>query len=204
MRLVLDWDGTATVIDTMDMLVRRFGDGSVVDAWAHRIASEPDGAVSLARVIAEELATVRRPLSAVIPWLLETVELRRGLRELVEAEHPLVLSSNVRELIEPVLEHHGIEVELVANELAESGPRGWRVRFLASEPCSVCGQPCKRAFLPPGPIVYVGDGSSDRCAAQAAERVFARGALARYLGERGIAYERFDDLLDVVAALSAD
>ncbi|MGZ4359008.1 MAG: hypothetical protein ACXVZW_04390, partial [Gaiellaceae bacterium] len=79
MRLVLDWDGTATVTDTMDMLVRSFGDGSVVDAWAERIASSPDHSVSLATVIAEELATVLRPLSAVISWLLETVELRRGL-----------------------------------------------------------------------------------------------------------------------------
>jgi 2-hydroxy-3-keto-5-methylthiopentenyl-1-phosphate phosphatase len=202
MRLVLDWDGTATVTDTMDMLVRRFGDGSVVDAWAERIATSPDHAVSLATVIAEELATVRRPLSAVVPWLLETVELRRGLHELVETRQPLVLSSNVRELIDPVLAHHGIRVELVANELAESGPRGWRVRFRSSEPCSICGQPCKRAFLPPGPIVYVGDGTSDRCAAQAAERIFARGALARYLEERGVAFEPFDDLLDVVAALA--
>jgi 2-hydroxy-3-keto-5-methylthiopentenyl-1-phosphate phosphatase len=186
MRLVLDWDGTATVTDTMDMLVRHFGDGSVVDHWADRIRTATDGEVSLAHVIAEELATVRRPLSAVIPWLLETVELRRGLHELVEAQHPLVLSSNVRELIEPVLERHGIEVELVANELAESGPRGWRVRFRGAEPCAVCGQPCKRAFLPPGPIVYIGDGTSDRCAAQAAERIFARGSLARYLDERGV------------------
>jgi 2-hydroxy-3-keto-5-methylthiopentenyl-1-phosphate phosphatase len=166
MRLVLDWDGTATVADTM------------------------------------ELATVRRPLSSVISWLLETVKLRRGLRELVEAQQPLVLSSNVRELIEPVLARYGIEVELIANELAESGPRGWRVRFRSGEPCPVCGQPCKRAFLPAGPIAYVGDGASDRCAAQAAERVFARGALARYLEERGVAFEPFDDLLDVVSALA--
>ncbi len=202
MRLVLDWDGTATVTDTMDMLVRRFGDGSVVDLWAHRIATSVDGEVSLARVIAEELATVRKPLSAVIPWLLETVELRRGLHELVEAQHPLVMSSNVRELIEPVLEQHGLEVELVANELAESGPRGWRVRFRGSDPCTVCGHPCKRAFLPPGPIAYVGDGTSDRCAAQAADRIFARGSLARYLDERGVPYEPFGDLLDVLAALA--
>ncbi|MGZ4397336.1 MAG: hypothetical protein ACXVZ1_02855 [Gaiellaceae bacterium] len=166
------------------------------------IASSPDHSVSLATVIAEELATVRRPLSAVITWLLETVELRRGLRGLIETQRPLVLSSNVRELIEPVLAHHGIEVELIANELIESGPRGWRVRFLNSEACSVCGQPCKRAFLPDEPIVYVGDGTSDRCAAQAAERIFARGSLARYLAERGVAFEPFEDLLDVTAALA--
>ena len=47
----------------------------------------------------------------------------------------------------------------------------------------------------------MGDGYSDRCAALAAERVFARDSLASYLDGRGVPYERFDDLGDVVAAL---
>jgi 2-hydroxy-3-keto-5-methylthiopentenyl-1-phosphate phosphatase len=50
-------------------------------------------------------------------------------------------------------------------------------------------------------VVYVGDGYSDRCAAQAADRVFARRALARYLDERGVAYEPFEDFHEVDRAL---
>ena len=69
--------------------------------------------------------------------------------------------------------------------------------------CAVCGEACKRATLPAGGgIVYVGDGYSDRCAALAAERVFATNGLADYLAEHGAAYERFDDLRDVAAALT--
>ena len=44
------------------------------------------------------------------------------------------------------------------------------------------------------PVVYVGDGYSDRCVAQAVGRVFARDGLARYLDERGVEYEPFEDL----------
>jgi 2-hydroxy-3-keto-5-methylthiopentenyl-1-phosphate phosphatase len=65
----------------------------------------------------------------------------------------------------------------------------------------VCGEPCKRSALPPGGIVYVGDGFSDRCAALAADRVFARDGLARYLDSVGAAYEPFEDFRDIATAL---
>ncbi len=69
--------------------------------------------------------------------------------------------------------------------------------------CATCGQPCKRSTLPvDGEVVYVGDGYSDRCAALAADRVFARRGLAAYLDEQGVAYERFDDLHDVATRLA--
>jgi 2-hydroxy-3-keto-5-methylthiopentenyl-1-phosphate phosphatase len=48
----------------------------------------------------------------------------------------------------------------------------------------------------------VGDGYSDRCAALTAERVLARDGLAEWLGSEGIAFERFDDLHDVLEALA--
>jgi 2-hydroxy-3-keto-5-methylthiopentenyl-1-phosphate phosphatase len=50
--------------------------------------------------------------------------------------------------------------------------------------------------------VFVGDGYSDRCAALAADRVFARDGLAHYLDDRGVAYEPFADFHDLLEALS--
>jgi 2-hydroxy-3-keto-5-methylthiopentenyl-1-phosphate phosphatase len=50
--------------------------------------------------------------------------------------------------------------------------------------------------------VYVGDGYSDRCPSLAAERVFARAGLADYLAAEGRPFERFEDLGDVLRALS--
>jgi 2-hydroxy-3-keto-5-methylthiopentenyl-1-phosphate phosphatase len=66
----------------------------------------------------------------------------------------------------------------------------------------VCGDNCKRRSLPARrPLVFVGDGWSDRCASLAADRVFARSGLADYLDEEGVPYERYDTLRDVAAAL---
>ena len=48
-----------------------------------------------------------------------------------------------------------------------------------------------------GPFAYVGDGISDRCVSLAADRLFARDGLARWLDEQGVGYEPFDDLHDV-------
>jgi 2-hydroxy-3-keto-5-methylthiopentenyl-1-phosphate phosphatase len=58
-------------------------------------------------------------------------------------------------------------------------------------------------FAGDGELVYVGDGYSDRCAAEASDRVFATKGLARYLDERGIPYERFDDFHDVTHGLAS-
>jgi 2-hydroxy-3-keto-5-methylthiopentenyl-1-phosphate phosphatase len=127
---------------------------------------------------------------------------RRGFHELVAAHRPLILSSGFHELIEPILDREGVEAAVRANRL---DPRadGWRVRFRDEAACATCSEACKRASLPPPPVAYVGDGASDHCAALGADRVFARDGLARWLDGRGVAYEPFGDLADVVRALAA-
>jgi 2-hydroxy-3-keto-5-methylthiopentenyl-1-phosphate phosphatase len=50
-------------------------------------------------------------------------------------------------------------------------------------------------------VVYAGDGHSDYCAALAADRVFALGGLARWLRERGVAYEPLTDFHALAFAL---
>ena len=196
-RLVLDWDGTITARDTLHMAIERFGDLEVF----RRMESEIGRRLTLNEVIAVEMATISTPLDEAVRWLLDVVEVRPGLAEIVAEHDPLVVSAGFHELIEPVLEREGVSVELVANRLEPTGD-GWRTIFLERPPCPVCGEPCKRMALRElGPFVFVGDGISDRCASLAAERVFARDGLAHWLDEHGVAYEPFSDLNDVRAAL---
>ena len=197
MRLVLDWDGTVTERDTLHMTIERFGDLEVFRAMETRI----ERGLTLNEVIGIEMATISAPLAEVLAWLLDTVTVRPGLAELVSAYDPLIVSAGFRELIEPVLEREGVVAAVVANRL-DPGPAGWRAVFLEREACEVCGEPCKRVALAGGgPFAYVGDGVSDRCVSLAADRLFARDGLARWLDERGAAYEPYDDLHDVRLAL---
>lgn len=199
MQIVVDWDGTVTVEDTLVMVLSEYGNWDVYQEAAAALAR---GEITLNEEIRRDFEPVTSPVDEVAEWLLERVEVRRGFRELA-AEHPLlVVSSGFHELIEPLLEREGVQVELRANRL-DARPDGWRVLFRNTEACGTCGEPCKRSDLPVGEVVYVGDGYSDRCAALAADRVFARDGLARYLGERGVAFEPFGDFRDVIASVSA-
>jgi len=190
-RLVLDFDGTVTERDTLDLVLERFGDAEVY----LRAEAELDvGRMTLNEVISAEFATVTAPLEEVVAYVVEHARVRPGFAELAQARHPLVVSSGFHELIEPVLEREGVldAVELRANRI-DARPDGWRVRYRVAETCDVCGEPCKRGDLPAGEVAYAGDGHSDYCAALAADRVYATGSLAEFLDRRGVPYEALTD-----------
>jgi len=200
--LVLDFDGTVTEVDLLDEVAGRFGDPAVYQDVEDRLLA---GEITLRECIEREFEPVRTPVEEVVAWALAEVRVRPGFCELVDLAGGrgwtvLVLSSGFHELIEPILAREGVELEVQANRLAPD-ERGWHVVWRDGRICPVCGEACKRASLPPGAVIYIGDGYSDRCGALASARVFATRGLARYLDEQGRAYEPFDDFLDVVRAL---
>jgi 2-hydroxy-3-keto-5-methylthiopentenyl-1-phosphate phosphatase len=197
-RLIVDWDGTVTVRDSQWMLLERFGDRGIFAATEDALGVT----LSYRDVMERQLATVRASLEEAVAFLVAEVEVRRGFAALVRRFEPLVLSSGFVETIEPILAREGVQVELSANRI-EARPYGWRIVWSDESPCPVCGDLCKRRMLPAArPVVYVGDGYSDRCAALAADRVFATRALATYLDDAGVGYEPFETFDDVAAALT--
>jgi 2-hydroxy-3-keto-5-methylthiopentenyl-1-phosphate phosphatase len=205
--LVVDFDGTITEQDLLDEIAQTFGDPEVYREVDEGLDAR---ALTLHDVLRREFEPVRAPLDEVVVWVLERVRIRPGFSELVERARErgwrlVVVSSGFRELITPVLEREGLrDVELVSNSV-DADPSGWRVRFRDEGSCGSCGEPCKRATVDAlangSEVVYVGDGYSDRCAAEHADRVFARRGLAAYLDERRVPYERFEDFFDIVRGL---
>ena len=193
MRIVVDWDGTVTEDDGLHLVLLEFGDERIFNAAENQLGRE----LTLQEVISLEFESVRVPLAEVVAWVRENVRIRDGFAAFAPELRPLIVSSGFHELIEPVLEREGLELEVRANRI-EPRPTGWRIRFRNADPCPVCGEPCKRADVAGlHPFVYVGDGFSDRCVALAAARVFARDGLARYLEEQGVPFERFEDFRDL-------
>ncbi len=195
MRLFVDWDGTVTVRDSLVQVIHEFGDPALLEELEPRVGVD----LTLHEEIALEFAAISAPLEDVVAWALEHVEVRPGLRELAELR-PTIVSAGFHELIGPVLLREGVELPVLANTV-ETGPDGWVVHFRDEAVCAACGEPCKRAGLAGEPYAYAGDGYSDRCAALAAQRVFARDSLALHLDELGVPYEPFDDLADVATLL---
>jgi 2-hydroxy-3-keto-5-methylthiopentenyl-1-phosphate phosphatase len=205
--LVVDFDGTVTTTDLLDTIASRFGDPVVYQEVDHGL---DEGRLSLREVITREFRPVTKPLEEVVRWELENVEIRPGFAELVRLARErgwrlAIVSSGFHELIEPILEREGLEVEVHANRV-DPRPDGWVVDWRYGDPCESCGESCKRSLVrglaAGGEIVYVGDGYSDRCAAELADAVFATRGLARYLEERGVDFVRFDDFHEVAAHLA--
>ena len=197
MRVVVDWDGTVTDRDMLDAVLTEFGDPEIYAA----VEADLGRTLTLNEVIAREFATVRAPLDEVVRWVGAEARIRPGFRELAAKHRPLVVSSGFHELIEPVLARERLDLEVRANRLDPS-PDGWRVAFRNADVCDHCGEACKRCELPDGEVVFVGDGYADRCAALAADRVFATNGLADYLRVRGTPFEPFRDFYDVMRVLS--
>jgi 2-hydroxy-3-keto-5-methylthiopentenyl-1-phosphate phosphatase len=120
-----------------------------------------------------------------------------------------VLSDGFDRNLDRLQQLHGVRFGYDANGLRyEDG--AWRLTPNAPDPNCGCGTgTCKRARIaafraqhPGVPVVHIGNGRvSDLCASEAADRVFAKDSLADALAERGIAFERFATLRDVVATL---
>jgi 2-hydroxy-3-keto-5-methylthiopentenyl-1-phosphate phosphatase len=206
--LVVDFDGTVTREDLLDTIASRFGDPVVYQEVEDGL---DEGRMPLREVITREFRPVRTPLEEVVRWELENVHIRPGFRELVELARErgwrfVIVSSGFHELIEPILEREGVEVELHANRV-DPRREGWQVHWQYDDHCDVCGESCKRSitreFAGEDEIVYIGDGYSDRCAAEASDLVFATRGLARYLADRGVPYEPFDDFHQIVERLAS-
>ena len=180
------------------MLLEQFGDRETFE----RAEAALGTSLTLREVIDLEFSTVREPLDEVVAWLLEHVRVRPGFAAFALEHRPVVLSSSFVETIQPVLAREGVELAVLANRV-DVRADGWRVRWRDETVCEHCRELCKRGGLPAErPVVFVGDGYSDRCAALAADRVFARDGLAAYLDERGVAYEPFDDFIQLSRSLA--
>jgi 2-hydroxy-3-keto-5-methylthiopentenyl-1-phosphate phosphatase len=104
---------------------------------------------------------------------------------------------------------HGVSFAYSANHLRYELGR-WRIRAGGPDAACGCGTgTCKRAVIeafrathPGAQLVHVGNGRvSDTCGALAADVAFAKDSLAQELRRRGVAFEPFETLHDVIARL---
>jgi len=204
--VIVDFDGTAHELDLLDAVCSRHAPAQTEEAEAALVAGE----ISLNECIRREFEPIRADHDAIVEECLTLGSLRQGFERFVAragavGHRVVIVSSGFHAIIGPILEQAGLgDLEVFANDVRFS-PQGTQVSCLDGELCERCGERCKRPLVRSlnggGPVVYIGDGWSDRCASAAADRRFARHSLATYLDREGLDYTRFDDFDEVAREL---
>lgn len=145
---------------------------------------------------------------------LETVELDVGAHALVawcaKRDVPFrILSDGFDYNLERLQAIHGVRFDYTSNHLRYVDGT-WRISPGHPDPSCDCGTgTCKRAVIggwrlahPDAFCVHIGNGRvSDTCGALAADLAFAKQTLAEELEMRGVLFERYETLNDVVVVL---
>jgi 2-hydroxy-3-keto-5-methylthiopentenyl-1-phosphate phosphatase len=98
-------------------------------------------------------------------------------------------------------------VRVSSCHLAHAGSGRWHVEFpyyrhACAHGCATCKPTVMNRLNPrEATSVFVGDGLSDRYAAQEADLVFAKKSLARFCREQGVAHTTYQSLHEVAARL---
>jgi len=206
-----DFDGTFSVQDVGSTLARQHLGPRRAKLWAEYEA----GGQTAWQYTVQLFEGFRLP-EAELQRFLETVELDPGAHALVawcsERGVPFrILSDGFDYNLDRLQDVHGIGFDYTSNHLRYR-EGCWQIEAGQPDPECGCGTgTCKRSVIaswragnPGAYCVHIGNGRvSDTCGAIAADLAFAKETLADELEYRGVAFEPYRDLNDVVAALEA-
>ena len=209
--VAVDFDGTITTRDTLHVIVEQFGAAGVWDRLEPRLRS---GEISIEDAMSEQFAAVDATRDEVLPAIFEHSQIRDGFAEFIAwtASHHMpvvVISAGFRDVIDAMLQHAGIEGLMIHSNDIRFSRDGARLIFAErGAPCGICGRRCKRHVLgtvrdTDQPLVYVGDGISDRCASRMADLIFARASLAEDLAAEGHPFLAYESFYDVIRGIEA-
>ena len=207
MLFIVDFDGTIALTDTVDALLEKFADPEwhrVEERWvAGQVNSRECMQAQLSLVMAER-ETVENFLQSVAidPSFPEFVRYASTFAEVA------VVSDGLDYPIRHAMQKLDIPpIPVYANRL-EFRAQGLDISFphtdAACVPRSgVCKCAVARALNVDRGLstVLIGDGQSDRCLAQSADFVFAKGALRKYCEDKGITYTPFDSFDDILTVI---
>ena len=207
-----DFDGTITQLDVTDQILTQLAHPS----WREIEQQWMQGLIGSRECLERQIALVDAPveeLHAVIDSVAIDAEFTAFCKFARKRDLPLyILSDGFDYVIRRILKGAGVDrhfrvgANLFASALRMEGRRlepsfptrpnpARTVAPLASRPSFERLRDARR------PVIFVGDGMSDRFAVEAADVVFAKRHLLAYCRENGIACHAFDTFKDVQVTL---
>jgi 2-hydroxy-3-keto-5-methylthiopentenyl-1-phosphate phosphatase len=212
-----DFDGTITQLDVTDQILAQFAHPS----WREVEREWVLGLIGSRECLERQIALVDAPpreFHAVIDSIKIDPHYPAFCRFTRRRRVPLyIVSDGFDYVISRVLKRAGVAgalrngSHLFANTLRVEGRRLLPSFPHSAEPCEHGCATCKAAIIRQHregrqPIVFVGDGMSDRFAVEVADLVFAKRQLLAYCRENGISchpFETFEDVQGVLEDLLA-
>ena len=209
--LFLDFDGTITRRDAVDVILETYADPQ----WLAFEADWRAGRIGSRDCLQAQMSLVRATRSQ-LDTLLDSIEVDYGLINLFAtcaAENiPAHIISDgfdycVNRILGRALNGQRSYIKSVCASRLEISAHPWRTEFpyfhqSCAHGCATC-KPAVMRLLNPGnaATIFVGDGLSDRYAVESADLVFAKNELAGYCRANSIAHTEYTDLNDVAAQL---
>ncbi len=207
--LFLDFDGTISKCDAIDLILERFAD----ESW--RIVEEQwkSGAIGSRECLREQVALINASESE-INGLLDEIKLDEGFTKLIETcrRHKIetyIISDGFDYCIERILSGTKFAQKLpVYSSHLEFTDGVWQTAFphdgsFCEHDCATCKPQVMKNLNPNNaPTIFIGDGLSDRYAARTASLVFAKKGLARYCAAENIEFAEYHNLGDVAGKLT--
>ncbi len=204
----LDFDGTIAIADVVDLVLDRFADKAWKDVEKEWLAGQIGSRECLSRQIALIQATPEELRSVVSnvkldPHFVPFLKTAEELGVLVT-----IVSDGFDVFIEQVLKNNLQEtpallkaLPIYSNKLHKNGA-GFEAIFHAETPCVHGCANCKALLIKKmtshdDHVFFVGDGFSDRYAAQQAHLTFAKGKLLDYCRENNIDHIAYKDFQKV-------
>ena len=207
--LFLDFDGTISETDAIDLILERFAD----ESW--RVVEEKwkSGAIGSRECLREQVALIDAS-KVEINALLDEIKLDEGFGELLETCRRnkieiFIISDGFDYCIERILARSKAAQKLrVFSSHLELNNEIWQTDFphfgaFCPHNCATCKPQVMKNLNPHNaPAIFVGDGLSDRYAARAADLVFAKKSLAKYCAAENIEFAKYENLRDVAVKIA--
>jgi 2,3-diketo-5-methylthio-1-phosphopentane phosphatase len=206
-QILCDFDGTITEQDVLGVIFSRFAPPE----WLAIEAEIDSGAISMKDGITRQTASMHVSQTD-FDAVLDEQRLDPGFKDFLAEVDRLglpftVASSGYDYSIQRIFANHGINYLDVAAGHIEFGADDTIAYTTpnANADCAVDNATCKCSVmgrLRNRKTVFIGDGTSDQCPAEAADFVFAKGSLIDYCRANGIAHVPFRTFAELVPLLA--
>lgn len=211
--LFVDFDGTITRRDVVDVILETYADPK----WLVYEAAWRGGRMGSRDCLHAQMSLVRvtRPQ---LDSLLDSIAVDEGLVDLFETcakqNIPAHIISDgfdycLDRILGRVLNGHRSLIKSVRASHLEVSAGPWRTQFpyfqeRCRHGCATCKPEVMRLLNPTNaPVIFAGDGLSDRYAVENADLVFAKNELASYCRAHSIPHVEYENLTDVAAHLQS-